>query len=97
MHDNCLHCNSSHESTILSTSTLLYIASLILIIGTSVQSIMVAHLFSGFCNRNQGTVNFAIFSSFYAFRGLTYGMSGPMGNDPNATQAAYKWLESWEI
>jgi len=35
--------------------------------------------------------------SFYAFRGLTYGMSGPMGNDPNATQAAYKWLESWEI
>ena len=38
-----------------------------------------------------------IYFSFYAFRGLTYGMSGPMGNDPNTTQAAYKWLESWEI
>lgn len=35
--------------------------------------------------------------SFYAFRDLTYGMSGPLGNDVNATQAAYKWLESWEI
>eukprot|EP00795_Rhopilema_esculentum_P003468 gene3468-1848_t len=34
---------------------------------------------------------------FYAFRGLTYGMSGPLANQPNATQAAYKWLDSWEI
>ena len=37
------------------------------------------------------------YSSFYAFRGLTYGMSGPVANQPNATQAAYKWLDSWEI
>eukprot|EP00794_Sanderia_malayensis_P020305 gene20305-22297_t len=35
--------------------------------------------------------------SFYAFRGLSYGMSGPLAKDQNATQAAYKWMESWEI
>lgn len=37
------------------------------------------------------------FFSFYSFRDLTYGMSGQMANNVNATQAAYKWLDSWEI
>ena len=35
--------------------------------------------------------------SFYAFRGLSYGMSGPLGNQPNRTQAAYRWLDTWDI
>ncbi|XP_057315951.1 protein O-mannosyl-transferase 2-like isoform X2 [Hydractinia symbiolongicarpus] len=36
-------------------------------------------------------------TSFYAFRGLSYGMSGPMGNQINPTQAAYRWLDTWDI
>ncbi|XP_048585823.1 protein O-mannosyl-transferase 2 isoform X2 [Nematostella vectensis] len=35
--------------------------------------------------------------SFYLFRGLTYGMSGPMAHSPNATAAVYKWMDSWEV
>ncbi|XP_065660572.1 protein O-mannosyl-transferase 2 isoform X3 [Hydra vulgaris] len=41
-------------------------------------------------------VGVAIFS-FYIFRGLSYGMSGPLGNQPNRTQAAYRWLDTWDI
>ncbi|XP_046848331.1 protein O-mannosyl-transferase 2-like isoform X2 [Xenia sp. Carnegie-2017] len=35
--------------------------------------------------------------SFYMFHGLSYGMSGPMAHQDNCTQAAYKWMDSWEI
>ncbi|XP_028396136.1 protein O-mannosyl-transferase 2-like isoform X2 [Dendronephthya gigantea] len=35
--------------------------------------------------------------SFWLFHGLTYGMSGPMSHQENCTQAAYKWMDSWEI
>lgn len=35
--------------------------------------------------------------SFYMFRDLTYGMSGPMGNQPNQTMAAYRWLDTWDV
>lgn len=35
--------------------------------------------------------------SFWLFNGLSYGMSGPLSHQPNCTQAAYKWLDSWEI
>ena len=39
-----------------------------------------------------------IFShSFWTFRGLTYGMSGPMAHLPEATAAVYKWMDSWEV
>jgi len=31
------------------------------------------------------------------FRDLTYGMSGPMGNQPNPTMAAYRWLDTWDV
>ncbi|XP_047131962.1 protein O-mannosyl-transferase 2 isoform X2 [Hydra vulgaris] len=41
-------------------------------------------------------VGVAMFS-FYIFRGLSYGMSGPLGNQPNRTQAAYRWLDTWDI
>lgn len=47
-----------------------------------------------------GGISFIVFvaiASFYAFRGLTYGMSGPLGNQPNRTQAAYRWLDTWDI
>lgn len=35
--------------------------------------------------------------SFYAFRGLSYGMSGPMSDKPGATAAVYKWMDQWEV
>ncbi|KXJ13379.1 protein O-mannosyl-transferase 2 isoform X2 [Exaiptasia diaphana] len=35
--------------------------------------------------------------SFYLFRGLSYGMSGPMAHSPNNTAPVYKWLDSWEV
>lgn len=31
------------------------------------------------------------------FRGLSYGMSGPMAHSPNSTAPVYKWLDSWEV
>ena len=42
-----------------------------------------------------GAVLLLTVCSFYAFRGLTYGMSGPLAGQPNATAAVYKWLDSW--
>ena len=35
--------------------------------------------------------------SFWAFRGLSYGMSGPMAHLPDSTAAVYKWMDSWEV
>ncbi|KAK3717915.1 hypothetical protein QZH41_008311 [Actinostola sp. cb2023] len=48
----------------------------------------------------QGSVTFFVAMSvlsFYLFRGLSYGMSGPMAHSPNNTAPVYKWLDSWEI
>ena len=47
-----------------------------------------------------GSIGFLLFlsvASFYAFRGLTYGMSGPNSKEANSTQAAYRWLDAWDI
>ncbi|XP_066923151.1 protein O-mannosyl-transferase 2-like isoform X1 [Clytia hemisphaerica] len=62
----------------------------------------VSYMFSGerrkhvyyFC---LSTVLAIAISSFCMFRGLSYGMSGPMGNQPNQTMAAYRWLDTWDI
>ncbi|XP_029189886.2 protein O-mannosyl-transferase 2-like isoform X1 [Acropora millepora] len=35
--------------------------------------------------------------SFWAFRGLSYGMSGPMAHLPDSTAPVYKWMDSWEV
>lgn len=35
--------------------------------------------------------------SFWLFRGLSYGMSGPMAHLPDSTAAVYKWMDSWEV
>lgn len=35
--------------------------------------------------------------SFWLFRGLSYGMSGPMAHLPDKTAAVYKWMDSWEV
>ena len=48
-------------------------------------------------NAGVGTLLLISVGSFYAFRGLVYGMSGPLTDQPNASAAAYKWLDTWEI
>ncbi|XP_045776748.1 protein O-mannosyl-transferase 2 [Maniola jurtina] len=35
--------------------------------------------------------------SFYLFSPLTYGMSGPMSNEPNSTVSGLRWLDTWEF
>lgn len=44
-----------------------------------------------------GFICFGSVFSFYLFRDLTYGMSGPTADQANVTMAAYKWLETWEL
>ncbi|XP_056624761.1 protein O-mannosyl-transferase 2 [Triplophysa dalaica] len=35
--------------------------------------------------------------SFYLFHPLSYGMSGPLSDDPASSMAGLKWLDSWEF
>ncbi|GCC17571.1 hypothetical protein chiPu_0017605 [Chiloscyllium punctatum] len=35
--------------------------------------------------------------SFYLFHPLSYGMVGPLAQDPHSPMAGLKWLESWEF
>ncbi|XP_062502290.1 protein O-mannosyl-transferase 2-like [Corticium candelabrum] len=38
-----------------------------------------------------------ILTSFYLFRGLSYGMEGPLSDNENSTMYGLKWLDSWEF
>ena len=44
-----------------------------------------------------GVLLAASVGSFFAFRALTYGAAGPHADQPDATAALYKWLDTWEI
>ena len=35
--------------------------------------------------------------SFYLFSPLSYGMNGPLANEPNSTMHGLKWLDTWEF
>lgn len=44
-----------------------------------------------------GTMLASVAYSFYLFQPLSYGMEGPVSNNPNSTMFGLKWLESWEF
>lgn len=35
--------------------------------------------------------------SFLLFSPMAYGMTGPIGSEPNSTMHRLRWLESWEF
>lgn len=38
-----------------------------------------------------------LFSSFYLYSPLAYGMSGPISTEQNSTMFGLRWLDSWEF
>uniref|UniRef100_A0AAY4BHR6 Protein O-mannosyl-transferase 2 n=1 Tax=Denticeps clupeoides TaxID=299321 RepID=A0AAY4BHR6_9TELE len=40
---------------------------------------------------------FVLFSSFYLFHPLSYGMRGPLAHDPSSSMANLRWMDSWEF
>lgn len=40
---------------------------------------------------------FYVFSSFYLYSPLAYGMSGPVSTEQNSTMFGLRWLDSWEF
>lgn len=38
-----------------------------------------------------------MFSSFYLYSPLAYGMSGPISTEKNSTMFGLRWLDSWEF
>ncbi|XP_047467872.1 protein O-mannosyl-transferase 2 [Mugil cephalus] len=40
---------------------------------------------------------FSVLYGFYLFHPLSYGMTGPLADDPNSTMAGLRWLDTWEF
>ncbi|CAG9126824.1 unnamed protein product [Plutella xylostella] len=64
---------------------------------SSIKSYLQPTVGTAFYQATIGLVVCVTVHSFYMFAPLTYGMNGPMANEPNSTMYGLKWLESWDF